>query len=354
MKQKGDKEVSEVLEKNKITMKIIVPMAGRGSRLRPHTLTIPKPLIPVGGKPIVHRLVEDIASICSDKIDEIAFVIGDFGSEVEQELIQVAEKLGAKGSIHYQEQPLGTAHAVYCAKELLEGPVVVAFADTLFKADFKLDATVDGILWVKQIEDPSAFGVIQLNENNEIIDFVEKPQTFVSDLAMIGIYYFKNGEDLKKEIEFLLDNSIIKSGEYQLPDALRRLTEAGNKFKPGKVEEWLDCGNKEVTVHTNQRVLEYDLEKGRATIAENVISENSVIIPPCYIGENVKIVNSIVGPHVSIGEGSTIENSIVKNTIIQNKSSVKNALLQDSMIGNQAKYIGSVADISLGDFSTIA
>ena len=334
-------------------MKIIVPMAGRGSRLRPHTLTIPKPLIPVGGKPIVHRLVEDIAAICSDKIEEIAFVIGDFGTEVEKELIQVAEKLGAKGSIHYQEQPLGTAHAVYCAKELLEGPVVVAFADTLFNADFKLDATVDGILWVKQIEDPSAFGVVKLNDNNDIIDFVEKPQTFVSDLAMIGIYYFKNGQDLRKEIEYLLDNEIIKSGEYQLPDALRRLTEAGNKFKPGKVDEWLDCGNKEVTVHTNQRVLEYDIAKGKNTSSQDVHSENSVIIQPCYIGKNVKLTNAIVGPHVSIGDGSNITNTIVKNTIIQSNAHISNALLQDSMIGNHTKYQGKIGDISLGDFSTI-
>ena len=134
-------------------MKIIVPMAGRGSRLRPHTLVTPKPLVPVGGKPIVHRLVEDIAAVCADKIDEIAFVIGDFGAEVEKELIAVAEKLGAKGSIHYQLEPLGTGHAVLCAKEKLEGPVVVAFADTLFKADFKINPNDDGILWVKQIED---------------------------------------------------------------------------------------------------------------------------------------------------------------------------------------------------------
>ena len=221
-------------------MKVIVPMAGRGSRLRPHTLVTPKPLVPVGGKPIVHRLVEDIASVCTEKIDEIAFVIGDFGPEVEKELIEVAAQLGAKGSIHYQEQPLGTAHAVLCAKEKLDGPVVVAFADTLFKANFKIDPNDDGILWVKQIEDPSAFGVIKMNEQGEIIDFVEKPKEFVSDLAMIGIYYFKDGARLRQELEYLIDNNIIKSGEYQLPDALRRLTEAGYKFKPGEVIEWLD------------------------------------------------------------------------------------------------------------------
>jgi glucose-1-phosphate thymidylyltransferase len=265
-------------------MKVIVPMAGRGSRLRPHTLTVPKPLVPVGGKPIVHRLVEDIAALCSEPIDEIGFVIGDFGPEIEAELIKVAEKLGAKGSIFYQDKPLGTAHAVLCAEKLLEGPVVVAFADTLFRANFKIDPEADGILWVKQIEDPSNFGVVKLNDKGEIIDFVEKPREFVSDLAMIGIYYFKDGIALRDELNFLVENGIIKSGEYQLPDALRRLTEKGKRFKPGEVDEWLDCGNKEVTVITNQRVLEYDQEKGVELVDDSAKVLNSIIIPPCYIG----------------------------------------------------------------------
>lgn len=334
-------------------MNIIVPMAGRGSRLRPHTLTVPKPLVPVGGKPIVHRLVEDIAAVCSEQIDEIAFVVGDFGPEVEAELIEVAAKLGAKGSIHYQDKPLGTAHAVLCAKEKLVGPVVVAFADTLFKADFKIDSNVDGILWVKQIDNPSAFGVVQLDQEGNIVDFVEKPETFVSDLAMIGVYYFKSGEELRTELEYLIDNDVIKSGEYQLPDALRRLTEKGKKFKPGKVIEWLDCGNKEVTVFTNQRVLEYDKEKKINMVDASLKSNNSLIIPPCYIGEGVTLENSIVGPHVSIGAGTTVANSIIKNTIIQNNSQIENGNIQDSMIGNHAKYKGMARDLSIGDYSTI-
>ena len=334
-------------------MKVIVPMAGRGSRLRPHTLTTPKPLVPVGGKPIVHRLVEDIAAVCEDKIEEIAFVIGDFGTEVEQELIAVAEKLGAKGTICYQDKPLGTAHAVWCAKDLLDGPVVVAFADTLFKADFKLDNSVDGILWVKQIEDPSAFGVIKMDENGAIIDFVEKPKTFVSDLAMIGIYYFKEGKDLLSEINYLLDNEVIKSGEYQLPDALRRLVEKGQTFKPGEVNEWLDCGNKEVTVYTNQRVLEFDREKGLDTIDSSVAITNGIIIPPCYIGRDVVIENAVVGPHVSLGNGTKVTNSLVSNTIVQENSFINNANLKDSMIGNFAAFRGKSSEISLGDYSTI-
>lgn len=334
-------------------MKVIVPMAGRGSRLRPHTLTVPKPLVPVGGKPIVHRLVEDIAAICSEPIEEIAFVIGDFGAEVEKELIGVAEKLGAKGSIHYQDQPLGTAHAVLCAKEKLSGPVVVAFADTLFRADFKIDPNDDGILWVKQIEDPSAFGVVKLGEGNRIIDFVEKPKEFVSDLAMIGIYYFKKGEELRTELEYLIDNDVIKGGEYQLPDALRRLTEKGTIFKPGKVDEWLDCGNKAVTVHTNQRVLEFDKNKAVKLISESAEMHDSVIIPPCFIGEGVKIINSVVGPHVSLGANTVVRNTRIINTIVQENTVIENGNIADAMIGNHVQYLKKAQDLSLGDYSVI-
>lgn len=334
-------------------MKVIVPMAGRGSRLRPHTLTVPKPLVPVGGKPIVHRLVEDIAAVCSEQITEIGFVIGDFGAEIEAELIKVAQKLGAEGKIYYQDKPLGTAHAVLCAKEMLDGPVVVAFADTLFKADFKIDENADGILWVKQIEDPSSFGVVKLDDEGTITDFVEKPVEFVSDLAMIGIYYFKQGEDLRTELEYLIDNDVIKGGEYQLPDGLRRLTEKGKKFKPGEVLEWLDCGNKEVTVFTNQRVLDYDYEKKLPMIDPTSRLLNSIIIPPCFIGKGVILENSIVGPHVSLGKGSVVKNSIIKNSILQHNSTILDANIKNSMIGSHAKYQGLARDLSLSDYSII-
>ena len=328
-------------------------MAGRGSRLRPHTLTLPKPLVPVGGKPIVYRLVEDIAAVCADKIDEIAFVIGDFGDQVEKELLQVAEKLGAKGSIYYQKEPLGTAHAVLCASEKLVGPVVVAFADTLFRADFKISPSDEGILWVKQIEDPSSFGVVKLNAAGEIVDFIEKPQEFVSDLAMIGVYYFKDGARLKKELDYLIDNKVMKSGEYQLPDALRRMTLSGCVFKPGEVTEWLDCGNKEVTVHTNKRVLDFDFEKNIPLVHASAKITNSQIIPPSFIGENACIENSIIGPHVSLGANTKINSSVLKNSNIQENTSITNAVIFNSMIGSQVIYNGKANDLSLGDFSIV-
>ncbi|MCH8332155.1 MAG: nucleotidyltransferase family protein, partial [Bacteroidetes bacterium] len=260
-------------------MRIIIPMAGMGKRLRPHTLTIPKPLIPVAGKPIVQRLVEDIASLGSETIEEIAFVIGDFGDAVVKQLIAIAEKMGAKGSIYYQDEPLGTAHAILCAKESMDGNIIVAFADTLFKADFKLDTDLDSVVLVHQVEDPSAFGVVKINEKGGITDFIEKPEEFVSDMAIIGIYYFKDGANLRDELQYLIDNDIKEKGEYQLTNALDNMINKGVSFELGKVVEWLDCGNKDNTVYTNQRVLE--LNKGTDLIATSAQLVNSSLIEPC-------------------------------------------------------------------------
>jgi glucose-1-phosphate thymidylyltransferase len=332
-------------------MKIIIPMAGMGKRMRPHTLTTPKPLIPIAGKPMVQRIVEDIIGVCDEKVDEIAFVVGRFGKEAENNLVKVAESLGAKGSIFYQDEPLGTAHAIMCAKDALTGKVVVAFADTLFKADFKMDSSQEGIIWVQKVDDPKPFGVVKIDSKNIITDFVEKPQEFVSDLAIIGIYYFKDGDNLKKELQYLLDNNLREKGEFQLTNALENMKAKGVKFSPGKVTEWLDCGNKDATVYTNQRILEFI--KNTPLVSKTVVNTNSTIIPPCFIGENVKLINSTVGPHVSIGDGTIIENATVKNSIIQTNSVIKDAQLSNSMIGNAAYFTGNSSDTSLSDYSTI-
>ncbi len=333
-------------------MKIIIPMAGMGKRMRPHTLTVPKPLIPIAGKPIVQRLVEDIAKVCHEPIDEVAFIIGHFGEKVEQNLKKIAEAVGAKGTICYQEEALGTAHAILCAKEALQGKVVVAFADTLFKADFKLDTDADGTIWVQRVEDPRPFGVIKLNEQNQITDFVEKPEQFVSDLAIIGIYYFRDGEYLRSELQYLLDNDIKDKGEFQLTNALENMKNTGTTFIPAVISEWLDCGNKNATVYTNQRYLEY-IKDEEGLVASSAQLENSVIIPPVYIGENARITNSVVGPHVSIGNNTNVYNSVVSNSIIQEDTSLKNGNVANSMMGNFVVYEGRQTDLSLGDFNTL-
>lgn len=325
-----------------------------GKRMRPHTLTVPKPLIPVGGKPIVQRLVEDITKVCGEKVDEIAFIIGPtFGKEVEANLIDIAKQEGAKGTIYYQEEALGTAHAIMCAEKSITGKTVVAFADTLFKADFTMDTNQEGVIWVQQIEDPRQFGVVKLNGAGEITDFVEKPVEFVSDLAIIGIYYFKDGDYLKSELKYLLDNDIKEKGEFQLTNALENMKQKGTKFVPGKVTEWLDCGNKDATVYTNQRVLEFD--KGKKELrGNNVTLENSIVIEPCYLGENVKIVNSIVGPHVTLGKGTIVENSVIRNSIVQTNAKLISANIVNSMVGNYAEVKGKSLDLSVGDYNIYA
>lgn len=333
-------------------MKIIVPMAGKGSRLRPHTLTVPKPLIPIAGKPIVQRLVEDIAKVAGEKIEEVAFIIGDFGTEVEASLLKIAEKLGAKGTIYHQLEPLGTAHSIKCAEESMQGNVVIAYADTLFRADFTLDTNSDGVIWVKKVDDPSAFGVVKLDDYGFITDFVEKPATFVSDLAIIGIYYFNSAEKLMSEINHIMDNNIKVSGEYQLTTALENLRQAGAKFSLGKVDDWMDCGNKNATVETNGKILEY--EKDEFTeFPQSANIQNSLIIQPCYIGEGVEISNSKIGPYVSLGKGTKVINSNIDNSLIQEKTVIDHGNLSNSMIGSSAHYYGVAREISLGDFSVL-
>ncbi len=336
-------------------MKIIVPMAGRGSRLRPHTLTIPKPLIPVAGKPIVHRLVEDIAGVLNQDIDEVAFIIHEsFGKQVEADLIAIAEKLGAKGTIYYQNEALGTGHAIMCAKDSLSGPAVIAYADTLIRADFDLDTSADSVIWVKQVGKPEAFGVVNLNDNGEIIELVEKPQEFVSDLAVIGIYFFKDVSVLKNELQLVIDNNIIHGGEYQINDGIKQMMEKGMKFVPGKVDEWMDCGNKDVTVDTNSRMLQFLHDDAEETmIAETVRLENSTIIPPCYIGENVVLINSIVGPNVSLGNSTHLTNTKIQNSLVQTHAHIRNAKLDNAMIGNHATFDGDFKSISIGDYSVL-
>lgn len=337
-------------------MKIIVPMAGRGSRLRPHTLTVPKPLIPVAGKPIVHRLVTDIAKVLGEPIDEVAFILGDpafFGDDVVESLMELANDMGAKGSIYRQDQPLGTGHAIMSAKDSLSGPAVIAYADTLIRADFDLDKSADSVIWVKQVEHPEAYGVVQLNDQNEIVELVEKPAEFVSDLAVIGIYYFKDVEVLKNELQHVLDNDITHGGEYQINDGIKRMMEKGMKFVPGKVDEWMDCGNKNVTVETNQRMLGFLEQEGENMVAETVQQENANIIEPCFIGEHVVLKNTTVGPYVSVGANTVLENSTIKNSLIQSNSKISNANLDNAMIGNHVVYNGNFETISIGDYSVL-
>ena len=326
-------------------------MAGMGKRMRPHTLTLPKPLVPIAGKPIVQRLVEDIAQVCGQEVDEVAFIIGRFGAEAEAKLAEIAASVGAKCSIYYQDEPLGTAHAILCAKDSLEGNLVVAFADTLFRAEFRLQADQQNTIWVQKVEDPKPFGVVTLDSQKQITGFVEKPETFVSDLAIIGIYYFNDGAYLRRELQYLLDNDIKDKGEYQLTNALENMRAKGTIFLPGEVTDWLDCGNKNSTVDTNSRYMDYI--KDQNLVSASATITDSVILQPSYIGDGAVITGSVVGPYASIGNKTKVVGSIISHSIVQQNTTISGAVIRNSMVGSHVTLTARDLDLSLGDYNQI-
>jgi len=206
---------------------------------------------------------------------------------------------------------------------------------------------------VKQVAHPEAYGVVELNDQQEIVSLVEKPKTFVSDLAVIGIYYFKEIERLKESLAKVIEQKIAHSGEYQINDGIKMMMADGKRFVPGEVSDWMDCGNKQVTVETNAKMLDYLSQEGEALVASDVRLENAKIIPPCSIASGAELINATVGPHVSIGAGTRIENATITNSIIQSKTVVRNCSIADSMIGNHVHYDGSFTKLSIGDYTVI-
>ncbi|HBK82559.1 MAG TPA: nucleotidyltransferase, partial [Flavobacterium sp.] len=213
--------------------------------------------------------------------------------------------------------------------------------------------SADSVIWVKQVDKPEAFGVVNLNQNGEITELVEKPKEFISDLAVIGIYYFKDSTVLKNELQFVIDNNIVHGGEYQINDGIKQMMAKGMKFVPGKVDEWMDCGNKNVTVETNSRMLGFLHKDGHNLVSLNIKTENATIIPPCSIADGVVLINATVGPNVSLGKGCHITNATITNSLIQTHVHIKNAHLDNAMIGNHASFDGNFTNVSLGDYSVL-
>lgn len=329
-------------------MKLIIPMAGRGTRLRPHTHTTPKPLLPVAGKMLIERIVETFASSLESEITEIAFVLGDFGSVVEDKLKKMTEQFGAKCSIYYQDVAMGTAHAVYCAKQSMEGEIIVAFADTLFEVDGKVSVTdADAVIWLKEVENPSSFGVAVM-DGDRITSFVEKPSEPVSNHAIIGVYYFRKGEDLRKELANIVENDIKSPrGEYELTAAIDALLDQGNVFKPATVKTWLDCGTLQAWIDTTTEVLQ------TMHINEEALPNGVRIFEPVYIGKNVTLENVTLGPNVSVEDGAILKNCSLLNSIVNEKAEVSNSHLQGSTVGAHAMVTNYKGSLHIGDHSRV-
>ncbi|MCH2449384.1 MAG: glucose-1-phosphate thymidylyltransferase [Gracilimonas sp.] len=331
-------------------MKLIIPMAGRGTRVRPHSHTVPKPLLPVAGTMIVERIVETFNRTLDRDITDIVYILGpDFGEDIRQPLREMSKRHNAKALFEVQAEALGTAHAVAMAKEHLDGEVIIAFADTIFDSEEKFDlGDADSVIWLKKVEDPSRFGVA-VHEGDKITGFVEKPKEFISDLAIIGVYYFKDGNYFKKQIEWVLNNDMRgPGGEYFLTAALDKMIKDGKIFKTATVDEWLDCGTLPAWLETTGIITEKEFEG----VDESRFKETK-IIPPVYIGEGVEIENSIIGPKVSIEANTVIKNSTIKNTIIREHANLEKVETEGSTIGAHTSLKNVKGTVDVGDHSML-
>ena len=327
-------------------MKVIIPLAGFGTRLRPHTYTKPKPLINVAGKPVLGHLLDKIAGL---DIDEYIFIVGYLGDQVE-DYVNSEYKLNA----HFVEQNemLGQAHAIWLAREYLDDePVFILFVDTLFETDLTVLNTTkdDAVIFVKEVDDPRAFGVVTLDASGYITGIIEKSSSMDNRLAVIGLYYFKNGSELISAIQELMDNKIMTKNEYFLADAMDIMVKRGLKFRTAPVSVWLDAGMPKTVLETNR----YLLEHGRDNSAEFANNKSMIIVPPVNIHPTATITNSVIGPHVTIAAKCTITSSILRDTIVDEGATCKDTLLEQSLIGRNARVEDQYRSINVGDSSAI-
>ena len=329
-------------------------MAGKGTRLRPFTLTCPKPLLKIIDKPIVEHLIDQITSRLTTQIDEIIYILGDetyFNSDVVSSLTLIAKKYNAKTKVYRQLDQLGTGHAIMCAEESLHGPSIVAYADTMIQGQISIAPDVDGIIWVKKVEDPSSYGVVSLDKKNNIIDLIEKPQKYVSDLAVVGIYYFKDISIIRDELKIHLNDKLNPGKEYLLNYGIEKMIEKKRVFKSQEIETWMDCGTPKLLIESAKKIMssKFILEENNNFIK----SGNVKITQPVFIGKNVKIKDSEIGPFVSIGDDTDISNSNIESTLIYKNVKVSNANIKNSILGQYSVYDGSNKEIFLGDYSQI-
>lgn len=321
-------------------------MAGEGKRLRPHTFTTIKPLFPILGKPVLQWLIEEVQRALPQAVELMVFIVRELREQQRQFLQELAQHWGAQAVFCEQEQPLGTAHALYQAKDFLEGPCVILFADTIFKGSMQVPPTAEGALWVKRVEDPRRYGVVELSAEGFITRMVEKPEVPPSDLAIIGIYFLRNAEKLVPAIEHLFQHNIRSKGEYQLTDALQYLIDQGLQLKALPVEEWLDCGSRKLILEAQQRLLDIVGSSYPESLPSDVC-----IIPPVYIAEGAQISESVIGPYVVIESGARIRRSILSHTLCRENASVEGSVLSHALIGAHAYCLNALGSVDLGDYS---
>jgi len=323
-------------------MKAVIPLAGLGTRLRPHTLSRPKPLVFVAGKPVLGHVLDRLAGL---PIDEMIFITGYLGEQIEA---YVRETYPYKARFVEQRELKGQAHAIHLAREFIDQPLLIVFVDTIFEADLShlesLDC--DGAIFVKEVKDPRRFGVAVV-EDGRVARLVEKPRTPVSNLAVVGVYYLRDWKLFVDCLDELLERDIKTQGEYYLADALQLMIDRGAKLSAFPIDVWEDTGTPEALLETNRYLL-----RGRSVDVDGE-TQDSMIIPPVIAAAGCKIVNSIVGPNVSIAAGAIVLNSIIRDSIVGEGAQVSGAVLADSIIGNNALIEWSPRRLNVSDYSQI-
>lgn len=333
----------------KNTLKIVIPMAGLGTRLRPHTWSKPKQLVSVAGKTVLDHVFDTFSALPEPDNIELINIVGYLAEQTEDYIKANQPHITA----HYvlQENPRGQSHAIQLAREYLQGPMLVVFADTLIKPDLSLleNETADAVAWVHPVPDPRRFGVAEVGDDGWVKRLIEKPQDMSNNLAVVGFYYFRSAEDLLSAIDEQMRRDVQLKGEYYLVDAVNIMLERGSKMRTENVDVWLDAGTPEALLETNR----YLLENGYNNSAEAAEREGVVIIPPVFVHPTAKVVNSIIGPHVSLGAKCRVKSCILRDSILEDGAEVTNTIIESSLIGRQAHIQGQTGTINAGDHTVI-
>jgi len=331
------------------TLKVVIPMAGLGTRLRPHTWSKPKQLISVAGKAVLDHVLDTLATLPESENIELINIVGYLGEQIEKYVRERYPHL--KSHFVVQENPRGQSHAIHLAREYLQGPLLIVFADTLLDTDlsFLREERAEAVAWVKPVPDPRRFGVAEVGADGWVTRLVEKPQELTNNLAVVGFYYFRRAEDLLAAIDEQMARELTFKGEYYLVDAINLMLEKGLKMRTEQVDVWLDAGTPEALLDTNR----YLLEHGRSCNPEEAQRDGVVVIPPVFVHPTANVVNSIIGPYVSLGAGCTVRNSIIKNSILEDQAEADGVILESSLIGRQAHIQRRVGVINAGDQTVV-
>jgi glucose-1-phosphate thymidylyltransferase len=331
------------------TLKIIIPMAGLGTRLRPHTWSKPKQLVTVAGQAVLDHVLHTLSTLPEDLDIELINIVGYLGDQIEAYIrLHYPEK---KSYFILQENPLGQSHAIWLAREYLSGPMLVVFADTLIETDLSRlpEETASGVVWVHAVDDPRRFGVAELGQNGWVKRLIEKPQDLSNNLAIVGFYYFQEAANLLEAIDEQMRLDIKLKGEYYLADAINLLLKQGYCMRTQSVDAWLDTGTPESLLVTNRYLLTNGLDNSTQASQRPGI----VCIPPLFVHPTAEIQQSIIGPNVSIGAGCVVHNSIISDSILEDEAQATGIILQGSLVGRSAQLTRRAGVINAGDNTVV-